>query len=251
MLAVAAVASAPICSAGGDAAAAVAPADGEGWLHRLESLAGDRAGLDARLRYTTVQGLLEDEQVRFGRLRLAHGGAGAGGVDESADAPDRFRIDLDGEVVDATLRPLDRRLVWDGHRLLDADADRREASVRVFDDPGDLTATLPIPMRVEAEALLARYEVTQVPADEEEPGDAHGIHLRLVDRADPEADPLEVWFDGETGLPLRGRSGRPGGDTRTVDLVEASAVDGFEPGLFDTAPPSGAGWRVQAPAEAE
>ena len=240
-----------------DAAPAAAPADAEGWLHRLETLASGRAGFDARLRYTTVQGLLDDEQVRFGRLRLAHGVAGGAGSGDAGDDPaaaaDRFRIDLTGEVVDAALRPLDRRLVWDGRRLLDADADRREASVRAFDDPSELTATLPIPMRVDADELLARYEVTLVPgveeAGDEEAGD--GIHLRLADRADPDADPLEVWFDAQSGLPLRGRSGRPGGDTRTVDLVEAAAVDGFEPGLFDTAPPAGPGWRVQEPAGAE
>lgn len=231
------------------AADTASPTDAQGWLHRLERLARDRQGLDARLRYTTVQGLLNDEQVRYGRLRVSH--TGETEVAPGSEAADRFRIDLDGEAVDGTLRKLQRRLVWDGQRLLDADALRREASVRLISGEDELAETLPIPMRVDAEDLLRRYEVTLLPVDETDTTLAGpAVRLRLTQLDDPAADPLEVWFHAETGLPLRGRSGRPGGDTRSVDLVNPQAVDGFDESLFKTDPPRGNGWRVQEAAAA-
>ena len=222
---------------------AAEPADAEAWLRRLERLAAGRGGLDARLRYTTVQGLLGDAQTRYGRLRLAHGGP---------EAPDRFRIELDGEVVDGTLRRLDRVLVWDGRTLLDADGLRCEASVRRIDDPDELTGTLPIPMRVDADALLARFEVALAEPDAGAEADADDapVHLKLRPREDSDGEPLDVWFDRESGLPLRGRSGREGGDTRTVDVVEPRAVDAFDAALFETRPPDGGGWRIgEAPTD--
>ena len=223
--------------------AEVEPTTAEGWLHRLEALARERGGLDARLRYTTVQGLLDDEQVRYGRLRQASDppDASGGGTPHA----DRFRIDLDGEVVDGTLRRLDRTLVWDGERLLDADALSRRVSVRTLEDQAELAETLPIPMRVDAHALLERYDAELLAAEPDDPPGS--VHLRLRERDAADADPLEVWFDRTTGLPLRGRSGRSGGDTQTVDLVDPEGVAAFEPGLFDTAPPTGPGWTVEAP----
>lgn len=225
---------------------AAQPADAEGWLRRLEALAQERGGLDARLRYTTVQGLLADEQVRFGRLRQETGGV----ADDGAPRPARFRIDLDGEVVDGTLRPLDRTLTWDGEVLLDADGARKEAKLRRLDGEQELTRTLPIPLRVDADALLARYEVELVDADPVLDPPGPSVHLRLRPKRDAEAEPaeaLDAWFSATSGLPLRGRSGRPGGDTQSVDLVDPAPVDAFAPGLFATDPPAAAGWRVERP----
>ena len=226
--------------------------DAEAWLHRLEALARGRGGLDSRLRYTTVQGLLADEQVRFGRLRQETGGV----AEDGTPLPDRFRIDLDGEVVDGTLRPLQRTLVWDGQVLLDADAARKEAKLRRLDGEEELARTLPIPLRVDAHRLLERYEVSVVGPDPAHDPPGSSVHLRLRPRGDappdappdtrPKAPPLDAWFSTASGLPLRGRSGRPGGDTQAVDLVDPAPVEGFEPGLFATDPPVEAGWRVEA-----
>ncbi|BAM03668.1 hypothetical protein PSMK_15090 [Phycisphaera mikurensis NBRC 102666] len=244
-------------AADGPPAAAEAAADAEasaaGWLHRLEAAARGRGGLDARLRYTTVQGLLGDAQVRFGRLRQASDPAG--GV-----AVDRFRIDLDGEAVDGTLRELDRSLIWDGQRLLDVDRGLRRVRLREVGGGEDLTRTLPIPLRVDAAELQRLYRVELVddadaPAESlppalpgADPAADPPVHLRLFPREAREdgrpADPLDVWFDPATGLPLRGATGRDGGDTQAVDLLRPAAVDGFEPGLFDTTPPAGPGWSV-------
>ncbi len=224
------------------AASPDAAAAGRDWLRKLDVRSRSMQTLTAKLRYVTVQGLLGDEQVRFGQLLYA----------APTDAlPERFAAVLDKQVVDGNQTAIDRRFVFDGRWLLDLDGQERTAARReLANDAGSLDESLlPVPLRVDAEAIERRYDVsliTDEPVDNNDPAAAllnNAVHLRLVSKT---AGPrIDLWFDRATLLPLRGESRQRDEDIVRVDVVQPTENAPLPDDAFNTTLPTTPGWDTQ------
>ena len=222
----------------------------ESLLAAIEAAAEDLTTLRCRLRYTRIQGLLADEQQRFGTFYYA-----ASNDEQSA----QFAVHLDRLVMDDRLRPIDQWLVYDGRWLLernaiDMTATRREVrSESDAAEPSDTLAlddqSIPIPLRLKKDEVLRDYDAQRL--DDQPMGDWILYHLRLTPKLNGEPNqnrtPLDLWFDSETLL-LTKVVTTEGEDE--IELVFApSAMEPnaeIPPETFRTALPDAAdGWEVQ------
>ncbi len=204
------------------------------WLLRLEEKSHQVATLSARMKYVTVQGLLQDEQTRFGDLVYA-----APDPDHRAE---RFALHLNRENIDGEQAPIDRWLIGDGHWLLDRDHDQRQATRRELAPDQAGTAALPIPLRVDRAALHRRYAITLGTTD---PDDADKIRLDFVPRDPQDGDPLSVWFDRQRLLPVRAASISDDGDQTQVFLFRLEENADVPEDAFATDLPHEPNWDVQ------
>lgn len=222
----------------------------ESLLEQVEQAAEDMATLRCRLRYTRVQGLLADEQQRFGTFFYAA---------PTEETTTRFAVYLDRLVMDDRLRPIDQWFIYDGRWLLERNASsmtvtRRE--VRSESEAAQESDTLslddqsvPIPLRLKKDEVLRDY--TAELFDDETLGDWTLHHLRLTPKPDAEGDtdrvPMDLWFDSATLLLTKVVT------TEGEDVIELLfAPNAMEPnaelapGTFDTSLPDPAGgWEVQ------
>ena len=222
----------------------------ESLLAAIEAAAEDLATLRCRLRYTRIQGLLADEQQRFGTFYYT-----ASNDEQSA----QFAVHLDRLVMDDRLRPIDQWLVYDGRWLLernaiDMTATRREVrSESDAAEPSDTLAlddqSIPIPLRLKKDEVLRDYDAQRL--NDQPMGDWILYHLRLTPKPNGEPNqnrtPLDLWFDSETLL-LTKVVTTEGEDE--IELVFApSAMEPnaeIKPETFRTALPDAAdGWEVQ------
>lgn len=245
-------------SQGEEAQPTTGPLAAEHLLERIERAAEQMQTLRCRVRYTRVQGLLGDEQRRFGDLYYAA---------SSDDAPTRFAVHLDGVVLDATetadgqrgtIRPIDQWFIYDSRFLLERDHDAQTATRREMRpadaEPNDTLAldtnSIPIPLRLKKDEVLADYTADR--REDDRVGEWTLHHLVLTPRPEtlPEGedpDPLHLWFDSETLL-LTKVVTVDGSDE--IELLfaptEMRPNADISPETFDTALPDAAdGWAVQ------
>lgn len=255
-------AEASLASQGSAGEAAVDEETGEAAAERLleqiEQAAAQMQTLRARIRYTRVQGLLGDEQQRFGDFFYA------AAVEPTTDDPDaavpaRFAVKLDGLVMDDVLRTIDQWFIYDGRWLLernhdDKTATRRELRPEGAEDDDRIaldSSSIPIPLQLKKDEVLAEYHATRL--EDDTLGDWTLHHLRLTpkrDADDPNEDgpePLDLWFDSETLL-LTKVVTSDGGDAIELLFAPTEMQPNAEiaPGTFDTAlPDRNDGWSVQ------
>ena len=126
-------------------------------------------------------------------------------------------------------------------------AEGQQANLNVGEGP------FPLPLDLNKDRVLSRFEVTLVDAAEDDPAagkqasDAGSFHLQLVPREGVEidAEQIDLWFDRETLLPLRAVTLQDDGDTTTLDLFANDPDAEIRPGTFDTALPEDGNWETQ------
>lgn len=211
-------------------------------LNKIEAASAKLDTLKARVRYSRLQALTGDEQIRFGDFYYQA---------KDDDAPTRFAVLFDRLVVDDKARPMQTWYIFDGNWLLernheDKQATRREVVPEGGERDGVLSlgdGRLPIPLRLEAEKVLKAYQVALL-ADEET-ADHTLHHLRLTPREAEKDDPLELWFDSETLLLYRVLT-KVDGDTVELILPTPQPNPQIKPAIFKTAlPDPDDGWQVQ------
>ncbi len=229
-------------------AIAADPDTADAWLERLEIDAERLDTLKARVRMTSLQGLLDDKTVRFGDLWYA---AGADGEAGEEDAPARFAVRFDRIVLDGQMQAAEQAYVFDGRWLLDRNGREKTATRRELAsaDAAALTqgeGPFPIPLNLNRDRVKDRFDVELVPPGEEDPEEG-GVHLRLVPREGVEMDAVRVdlWFDRATGQPLRAATVQDDGDETIVDMFEREAGAAVPAGTFDTSLPGSGGWDTQ------
>ncbi len=217
-------------------------------LDRIEARAEAIRTLHARLRYTTVQGLLGDEQIRFGELWYA--APRSFPQDGPAATAERLAVHLQRENIDGRIVPANQWLIFDGDWFLDRDESTRRATrrgLRPLDDAADNpAAALPVPIRLNRAQAQQTYDITQRD-DADRPGDAPaGITLDFKPKPGVDAQAVCITFDPDSLLPVDIRFGDPDGDLTVFRLVETQPnPDGLERDLFDTALPTQPGWDNQ------
>lgn len=212
-------------------------------LEEIEAASAKLDTLEARVRYTRVQGLTGDIQKRFGDFYY-HA--------PTDKHPTRFAVRFDRLVVDEKARPMQTWYIFDGNWLLERDHDDKQATRRELvpegaERDGELSlgdGRLPIPLRLKADTILKRYHVTRLPEEESEKRLCHP--LRLVPRDAGEDDaPLMLWFDHDTLL-LYKLETEQDGDTIELVLPTPKANAEIKDGVFDTTlPDPDEGWQVQ------
>lgn len=215
-------------------------------LGRIEARTHAIDTLEAGLRYTVIQGLLGDKQVRFGRLWYA-----APAADQPNDA-EKLAVQLQREqtAADARPRPADQWLIFDGDWFLDRDHRRKTATrrgLRPLDAPADdAGASLPVPIRLNRADLEATYAIERVAADALPEDAPAGLAFTFTPKPGIEGEPIFMVFDAETLLPLELRFGDPEGDLTLFRLFDHAVNPGpFDADRFDTALPVGPGWDTQ------
>ena len=216
-----------------------AEADAAAWLAAAEARAAELGVLQSRMIYTTWQDLVADEQVRYGDLLYRP---------PSDDAPSAFRIHLDRRKTDIDaedLEVIDRELVYDGRYLLDIDnlartATRRDLTGQDADTEAGADVAVPIPLEVGGDLLDDRYTGTVL--DDEDPA---LVRLSLTPRPGADADPLDLWLDRRSQLPVRGRTTTPDDDWTEIRLKGYQRAEDVDEETFSTELPTGTGWELQ------
>ncbi|MEM1444481.1 MAG: outer membrane lipoprotein carrier protein LolA [Planctomycetota bacterium] len=220
-------------------------------LDRIEAQADQVNTLHAKLRYTTIQGLLGDQQVRYGELWYA--APGAFGQDDPANKAlqaERLAVHFQREQLDDRpnrVVPADQWLVFDGTFFLERDEQDKQAVRREIRPPDhDLAAALPVPIRLDRDEAIRRFNITQVEQDKRPEDAPPGITLDFWPKAGVETEPMLITFDAQTLLPLEVRFGEEDGDLTMFRLVEPRVNPaGVEIDLFDTQLPDAPGWDNQ------
>ena len=238
-----------------EAGAADHPDTAEAWLARLEADAQRLGTLEARVRVTSVQALLDDKTIRFGDLAYAAGLDAGGGNDEAR--PARFAVRFDRILLDGQLQEADQAYVFDGRWLLERNSREKTATRRELaaaDAAGLMQGEgpFPIPLNLNKQRVMERFSVELMPPAEDDPptegeADAGTVHLRLTPRETVEVDAerVDLWFDRATGQPRRAASLQEDGDATIIDLFEREADAAIDAAAFDTTLPAGDGWDTQ------
>jgi len=244
-------------------------------LDELEARGRQLRSLQAKVVYTTEQGLLGDSQTRIGEVTYqatAHeprGDAARSAASEPAeDAADptrdrtiRFHVHFTHLAMGRGLREHDRKYIFDGTWLAEVHVEQKQFIRNQVVAPGEPYDPLalgegpfPLPLGQERQRVMAMFEVTRRDTDSDDV-----IHLRLDPKTDPrtgepfsEFDRVDLWYDAGSLLPTKVVTREGKGADATVTTVELRevAVDQLDADragqLFDTTPPDrGTGWEVQ------
>lgn len=225
------------------AVAAEPSPDLDALLSRIEAKAQTVKTMESRLRLVRRQGLLDDEQVRYGKFSYE---AAAGAV------PTRFRVDFDGVVVNGTKEDADIRYAFDGFWLLEANTKTRTATrreLRAADDPKDALAkgggVLPLPLPFDKAALLARFEARLgQPGPTADKREAVRLLLTPKPGVKTDVDRMELAFEKDSLLPIAAQSWK-GEDTTEVFLSKPAFNPALPADCFGTKLPEGKDWQTQ------
>jgi hypothetical protein len=232
-------------------------------LDHIEAAAAGVKSLRAKVRVETVQGLVGDEQRRFGTLWY------------QAGPPGKFALHLDRVLVDSgggkfRTDPLDRWYVFDGVWLLERNVDEKVAIRRQVVAPGqDPAAVDPLgsgegpfvlPLRAKKADLLKRFIIPQPAVNGQATTTATTtamtkdedltVTLLLLPRpgtqASEDLEKIVLTYDAATLLPTKAQSVEKSGDQTTIVLMESQVNDEalIETDVFDTSVPTEAGWQV-------
>ena len=217
----------------------------DAFMDQIEQHSKQIKTLKAKLRYDRIQGLLGDEQCRFGRLSYAVG------------PPARFAIHFDRRVTDGDR--LDRQNRWhifDGRWL-----------VRRFDDekqfwkdeivPPDIRpeeadplalgeGPFVVPLNFNKQRVLKKFNVVMVDMAEDDP--PHTRHLRLTAKPNRvmEFTEIDIWYNRQSLLPVLVRTKDEAEDESIIHLTDVVSNEVIDPEVFDTSPPmKDEGWHVE------
>ena len=221
------------------------------WLKRIEQRAGESTTLRAKLTYVRVQGLLGDEQRRYGTLVYDRG------------PPARFAVHFDRVLIAEQLELRRHRYIYDGRWLAERNEEdkiftryelaRDEAVAVEGEDFLKLgKGPFPLPLSLRKDRVLNRFKVTLVPTPDPANGKKsqepkNSVHLRLVPKPhlDLEASHIDLWFDRNTVLPMRVRTFEEDEETETiVNLREIETDIKIGSEHFDTSPPIDRDWEI-------
>jgi hypothetical protein len=231
-------------------------------LDRLEDAHRDIKSLEANVIFTKTKKLLRQTTEREGTVQYMAGTEK--GDDGKPGKPQRFRIVFDTLIVNDVLRKVRLDFVFDGQWLVEKDHDRKFCHRRQVVAPGKrlnplaLDGPFPIPLNQKRQVILERFNVKLIDPTEKEIASAKKkkvkppFHLSLTPKEKGGNQPLktvDLWFAQESLLPVRVDTVSPRGDGSSVKLskVTVNQIDEAKAKtLFDTsAPPKGAGWRVE------
>lgn len=234
-------------------APATGPADeADAWLDRIAAVHKDVHALRAELVYDRIQGLLGDQQRRFGTL------------DYVAGPPAKFAIHFDRLLADERMEKQDRWYIFDGRWLVERLDDRKQfIGQEVEPPPGSTSPTAEnapgggvdplamgqgpfvVPISPDKDRILSRYEVVVVPAAEDDP--PNSLHLRLTPRQGQRISftSADLWYDRETLMPQRVQTIDDSENQSIVKLSKVEVNPNVADDLFSTAPPQERGWDVQ------
>jgi len=215
-------------------------------LQKIEAASAPIKTLRTRVKYTRVQGLTEESQVRFGDFYYAA---------QSEDTPTRFAILFDRlEIESKKVRKMKTWYIFDGNWLLERDhedktATRRELVSKGAERPDELNmgeGQMPIPLKLKADQVLDRYTVKRFPDEPSEfDGDLTLHKLVLTPKNNKNASKLVLWFDAKN-LMLSKVVTEEDGDTIIMDFSNLKPNSDINDEVFDTHLPSEKdGWEVQ------
>jgi len=230
------------------------------WLEKLEAKANDIDTLNATLRRDSINELLGDVQKRFGTFTY------------SAGPPARFRATLDRELYETrpgrfASRDINYAFIFDGrwlamreHNKADGDSAARKFTktqiVPANEDPKQADALalgkgpFNVPIRVNKDAWLKRFAIELIDDVNDEDFDdfarshvKNAVRLRMHLRHDAAAEPIDVWYDRTSMLPVLVRMID---ETTTYTYVLKPLLnEKVDEKLFDTSAPEAEGWEVQ------
>lgn len=209
-------------------------------LDRIEAAADDLETLTADLRYDRVQGLLGDEQRRFGQFRYRAG------------PPAQFDARFDRLLVDGAARKIDLRYTFDGVWLAERDGQDKTFTRRQLveaDEEGSPmrlgSSPFALPLDAKKADILARFDVALADPSDDDPEDT--FHLVLTPREGVRIDQtrIDLWYDDNTLLPRRVATVDESQNTSVIVLMKVQVNKALSDNVFDTTPPRGRGWDVQ------
>lgn len=216
----------------------------EAALERIEAATKDIEALQTKVTLTTEQGLLGDEQRRFGTLIYD-------AADEAKGEPARFALSFDRVVIDGNLEQQDRGYIFDGTWLAEKLGDQKLFIRRQLVAEGERGPSLDIgegpfvlPLNLKKDKVLQRFDVEVVPTTADDP--AETIHLKLVPKpgVDIEETQIDVWFEEPKLVPVRVVTVKSDETKQTIELRDPRVNPQISEGAFDTAAPK-EGWEVE------
>ncbi|WP_428389216.1 LolA family protein [Mucisphaera sp.] len=225
-----------------------APADPEAsaeavaLLERVEQASDNLTSLRARLRYDRIQGLLGDEQRRFGELRYAAG------------PPARFAVHFEYLIVDGRRDNQNRWYIFDGRYLAEKLEDeqlfiRRE----IIDENQNVAEADPLrfgsgpfslPLNLRKNEVLTRFHVETAPTSNDDPENTFLLRLTPREHLDIEQTLIELWYDNDTALPRRVRTLDSSENESIIDLLRPETSVPVRDRDYSTEPPA-RGYRVE------
>ncbi len=209
-------------------------------LDDIEAAAAQLKTLKANLRYDRVQGLLGDEQRRFGEFRY------------EAGPPAKFDARFDRLLVDGAARKIDLRYTFDGVWLAERDSQDKTFTRRQMVDADEQGQPMKLgespfvmPLDAKKADILARFAVELVEPSPEDP--ENSLHLTLTPLPGVRMDQtrIDLWYDRDSLLPRRVATLDDSQNTSIIDLMKVQTNRDLPDKSFDTAAPRGGGWDVQ------
>lgn len=226
-----------------NSAPALSP-EASAWLDKIETKAKTIKTLEAKLKYERTQGLLKDTQTRFGSL-----------IYRTGPMPG-FVVHFDRLVIDDRPERRSRWYIYDGTWLVEKLEDQKQFFKRQIvppDAPADRRDPLAlgegpfaVPVTMNKERVLRRYQVELVPPAEKEVP-ANSVHLKLVphDADSASFQEIDIWYDRDSLLPVKVRSLNDSQTESVITLREPQVNQPIDAGAIDTSLPKGDGWRTE------
>jgi len=222
------------------------------WLQRIAEQQQQIKTLRAKLVYDRIQGLLEDQQRRFGELTYIAG------------PPAQFAVHFDRLLVEDRLDQQDRWYIFDGRWLVERLDDRKQFTAYEIVPP-DATpdeadplalghGPFVVPLGADVNRLRERFDVELVPGEEDDPENSVHLRLRPLPQTRIEHTQIDIWYDRDSLLPVRVRTIDDSENESIIVLRDPEVNITIDPSLIDTTAPSERGWDVSitpwAPADA-
>lgn len=226
--------------------------------------------LSGTIRYTVINALENDRQMRVGELWIADAPAGP---DASAAPARRYAVSFKKLIIDQRQEQIAEHYIFDGRWLVERlPEDKQFNKYELVPkgeslDPMALMRDAPfwISLGGDQDRLLASYDAKLPPADAglvDNPDFPELKHLatqpylknasQLILSPKPGSDFeddwewVRIWINNDTLLPVLYIKSEWTGDLQIVELFETKANTDLSPKIFDTAtPPEDSGWRVQ------
>ncbi|MFW5653287.1 MAG: LolA family protein [Planctomycetota bacterium] len=226
--------------------------DADDLLRALEAADRDLRSFTASIRFTKEQGLIGDVQVRRGRVLSMR---------DSETKRQMFAVKFDRQILGDAVYERSQDFIFDGIWLVERNNEEKSFVKRQIVDVNDesgfdpfaIDGPFPLPIGQNRETVLRRFHAELLPSPRE--GRLQDTwHLQLIPR-NPEAEEenfeqIDLWYDRETLLPLKGVLVESEGDEiSTVELASIARNAAVEPSVFDTNPPTiqerrNEGWSV-------
>lgn len=212
-------------------------------LDQLQAKARTIVTLRARVRYDRIQALQGEEQRRFGSLIFIAG------------PPARFAVHFDRLIADDLPRRQDQWWIYDGQWLVERNDDKKQFFKRQIAPPNaPVNQADPlslgegpfiIPLKADKQLMLDRFEVALLAPAEGDPANSVHLLLKPLPGRNIEFQTVDLWYDRDTLLPVRGRTTQSSGDEQVFHLLDAQLNSGVKPGEINTKEPAERGWHIE------